>query len=1116
MNIRRHAGWSFVFFELAAFSIIGIAGSPALGQSFDLGISSISHPAGTIGKCDSTAPVVTVRNAGSAASPTASLFIVIMRGSAALYGPVTQSFGPISAGDTLKVQFNPAWLPTDTGSFDVTVSIQSTGDPNPANDSASTGGRVIGQLSKSAALALVDSLIVSKFPPNYPYTEYLFNNSQVSSILPAGTTVMAWDSSFTKTLADPSYLFWFDDEPNAFWTHPASYAFVNSCTGAIELDSATAWPQVDSTSSLPNTTGPDYISGETFATGDTTAAVADVESSDTECALIVLGIPLEPATETEMINDLHTARTILSDPGAKECHVSDANIVVLGDPGGATIAQVKAAIMDSFKNKNCKRFYFIYIGHGGVGDMLLAESPNSENGEGLTYQDLGNMLLAAGIQNGTFIIQACHSGSAIKGLSDSKDSKGRRLKGTVITSCASSSVTEGNYATDATPFLSKILQYLEDPNADLDRDGITTFFEALQYGKSIDRALNGKLIRIWDKENQDSVWVEANDAQGALLTGGYREVALPTPAIDKAVATNHDGTVKWLQESNPYLGTNGKAGRRRKSLWMKNFTGSPVTWDNYYIVYCQPQNVPLGSPLILALGPHETQFITDIPDSCKKGVTLSPGAKLHPMSLTGALLTEERCVAYQRGEYIFEPMLITGTGGDALLATLDTDGGLGLGISPGACLIPSLNDSETLLITGMMPDEANEGALITARVADRTSGDSAELALTVLLSDSLDAFSGADTSLVYRWIDYYGGGSFGVPSLSMQNSVINLHGNLQIVVDPGSQLTMDESALTPDSGSSYSLTVRGMLNWDNGELAAPSNGLVLDGARATLLAGGILQSGGNGLTLRGDQSAVQVMGLLVDSSMGYGVEFDSATNSTLFGIRIENSKLGSIRAQNHSTATMIDGAFDSASVSLDSTSVLTRMWTTSFLAFKDSVTPQPGVIVIVRDQAGNLLFRDTTDTSGLSAEHALAEWTMHGSSIQYAGPYSVSATNGISDTNFNLAAESRTVVLLSFPSEPESVEMPNGETASVLSYEGARPNPFDGTTTFRFRTGRAGFVRMFLCDLMGREIARPLNGMLEAGDHEVEFNAANLPAGTYFVEFLKDGVSTDASVLHIP
>jgi hypothetical protein len=61
----------------------------------------------------------------------------------------------------------------------------------------------------------------------------------------------------------------------------------------------------------------------------------------------------------------------------------------------------------------------------------------------------------------------------------------------------------------------------------------------------------------------------------------------------------------------------------------------------------------------------------------------------------------------------------------------------------------------------------------------------------------------------------------------------------------------------------------------------------------------------------------------------------------------------------------------------------------------------------------------------------------------------------------------------------------------------AYPNPFNPATTIRFGLREAGQINLSVYDIVGRHVATLANGPMEAGSHEVTFQADNLPSGTY-------------------
>ncbi|MFA6542197.1 MAG: CotH kinase family protein [Bacteroidota bacterium] len=60
------------------------------------------------------------------------------------------------------------------------------------------------------------------------------------------------------------------------------------------------------------------------------------------------------------------------------------------------------------------------------------------------------------------------------------------------------------------------------------------------------------------------------------------------------------------------------------------------------------------------------------------------------------------------------------------------------------------------------------------------------------------------------------------------------------------------------------------------------------------------------------------------------------------------------------------------------------------------------------------------------------------------------------------------------------------------------PNPFNPNTVINYQLAMNGYITLKVYDLVGREIAVLANGMQEAGEHSVQWNAGQLPSGIYF------------------
>jgi hypothetical protein len=60
------------------------------------------------------------------------------------------------------------------------------------------------------------------------------------------------------------------------------------------------------------------------------------------------------------------------------------------------------------------------------------------------------------------------------------------------------------------------------------------------------------------------------------------------------------------------------------------------------------------------------------------------------------------------------------------------------------------------------------------------------------------------------------------------------------------------------------------------------------------------------------------------------------------------------------------------------------------------------------------------------------------------------------------------------------------------------PNPFNPVTRIRYSLPAAGMTSLIIYDVFGREIAALVNGRMEVGEHDAEWNATSFASGVYF------------------
>jgi len=84
--------------------------------------------------------------------------------------------------------------------------------------------------------------------------------------------------------------------------------------------------------------------------------------------------------------------------------------------------------------------------------------------------------------------------------------------------------------------------------------------------------------------------------------------------------------------------------------------------------------------------------------------------------------------------------------------------------------------------------------------------------------------------------------------------------------------------------------------------------------------------------------------------------------------------------------------------------------------------------------------------------------------------------------------------LLGVSATPGTPEVLPTEFSLAQNY----PNPFNPETTIPFALPVRANVKLSVFDLLGREVATLVNGMMDAGSHAVNWNASDLSSGVYF------------------
>jgi hypothetical protein len=96
------------------------------------------------------------------------------------------------------------------------------------------------------------------------------------------------------------------------------------------------------------------------------------------------------------------------------------------------------------------------------------------------------------------------------------------------------------------------------------------------------------------------------------------------------------------------------------------------------------------------------------------------------------------------------------------------------------------------------------------------------------------------------------------------------------------------------------------------------------------------------------------------------------------------------------------------------------------------------------------------------------------------------------------------------PDGPAGEHTSNGRRSNLapaagVSFLGATPNPFRGTTEIRFAMSERKQVELKIYNAGGQLVTALVNGPMTAGDHAVTFGGQELPSGVYFAALRIDG-----------
>ncbi|MCW9098565.1 MAG: ASPIC/UnbV domain-containing protein, partial [Ignavibacteriaceae bacterium] len=110
------------------------------------------------------------------------------------------------------------------------------------------------------------------------------------------------------------------------------------------------------------------------------------------------------------------------------------------------------------------------------------------------------------------------------------------------------------------------------------------------------------------------------------------------------------------------------------------------------------------------------------------------------------------------------------------------------------------------------------------------------------------------------------------------------------------------------------------------------------------------------------------------------------------------------------------------------------------------------------------------------------------------------------DIHTNIAADQ--IISVTEGQPIVSVELSNFATPVGYVLAQNYPNPFNPSTTIEYSLPERTDVKLSVINIVGEEVTELVNQTMDAGNHRVEFNAANLPSGVYFYRLQAGNPST--------
>ena len=545
-------------------------------------------------------------------------------------------------------------------------------------------------------------------PDSLTTAAFMFNLSQPDSVLPPGTWLADYDSTFVTQIPNPAYFFWVDRGVNQYWTHRCQYVLVDAQSGFAVMQEAETWPVLNGTEYVTwleqGDASPDLLFGGGYPMGGVYASYTPVAQPDkTEWGIIIVGRNLH-GTEDEVAIEGDIERVLELWNGAPYGpKLPRKNIIVVGDERANGTGTTNGAIRDSINQipEDCDELHVAYVGHGRNGGMITRSGS-------MPYSELARKLICRRPKKVCITIMACKSGSAITGMAKASkkfpgETERTKLTGTIATSSEAGQNTDRQL--DGSAFFKAVLACSKTLSGDLNGDGKIHKFEAVA----------------WARAQQDTV--RRRNPQGFVFGDGSR-VTFGPPKVQREYLKNmsSDGSERTLcfeleaamytitaPGSNPGPPT---VEYKRRIYMVNPETVNVQHRDSIDVVCLNAEGEEIErfryAGHIVAKG---RWCIRNVSNDCVK-IKLEKGPQ-HPFGLletafdlyAGASI-EDRVVRYNRGQPVFSEAIVRGSPGEGIHAWVTPLNGWGLDLFSPMFTISALSDSELVEVFGVAPDTA--------------------------------------------------------------------------------------------------------------------------------------------------------------------------------------------------------------------------------------------------------------------------------------------------------------------------------------------------------------------------------------------------------------------------